>query len=328
MKITCSIKGIFSFLFLTLFILLPVVAFCSATISICSFNVQFLGYSSARHNSALADIIKNHDIVVIQELVAPPFSGSYPNGDSRKGDSEAAMFFGEMEARGFSYVLSEEDTGTGSKIHKNSSATEWWVTFFRPEVVEVANDLPHGFLDSDRSDNPNFERVPFAFSFRTKEGNLDFVLISVHLQPGKERRNAIRRLHELDTISRWIDVKDVDEKDFIILGDMNIEDCDELEEAMPSEFVSLNGNCLATNTNVNGPKPYDHVLYRPVYTQNDIDGAYQFTVVNLIEEMRDDWDESTMGEYPGDPYQHNSFRKYFSDHHPVVFQMLVGRDDD
>ena len=214
------------------------------------------------------------------------------------------------------------------KIHKNSSATEWWVTFFRPEVVEIANDLPHGFLDSDRSDNPNFERVPFAFSFRTKEGSLDFVLISVHLQPGKGRRNAIRRLHELDTISRWIDLKGVDEKDFIILGDMNIEDCDELEEAMPSGFVSLNGNCIATNTNVNGPKPYDHVLYRPVYTQTDIDEAYQFKVVNLIDEMRGGWDKLTMGEYPGDPYQHNRFRKYFSDHHPVVFQMLVGSDDD
>ena len=117
MKSFYSIKVLFSLVLLTAIGLLPVVAFCSATISICSFNIQFLGNSSARHNSALSEVINNYDIVVVQELVAPPFTGSYPNGDSYKADSEAAVFFEEMTSRGFSYVLSEEDTGTGSKIH-------------------------------------------------------------------------------------------------------------------------------------------------------------------------------------------------------------------
>jgi len=311
-----------------LVLIVPSLAFSKDTLSICSFNIQFLGNSTSRDDAALAEIVKDHDIVVVQELVAPPFDGTYPDGDTYTSDTMAAEFFAEMTSRGFEYVLSEENTGTGSTIHNSGSATEWWVAFYKPESVEIASDLPHGFLDSDRSDNPNFERVPFAFGFRSKEGNLDFVLISVHLQPGSGSRNEIRRLHELDTIARWVTSVDDSEKDFIILGDMNIEDCQELAASTPAGFVSLNSNCVPTNTNVNGPKPYDHVMYRPAYTQFDIDSFYQFKVTNLIEWMRNHWDVSTMGDYPGNPYVHNEFRKFYSDHHPVSFQMITGVDGD
>ena len=34
------------------------------------------------------------------------------------------------------------------------------------------------------------------------------------------------------------------ERDFIILGDMNIQDCDELAQATPTGFVSLNDECV------------------------------------------------------------------------------------
>ncbi|SHJ18679.1 Endonuclease/Exonuclease/phosphatase family protein [Malonomonas rubra DSM 5091] len=314
--------------FVVLMVMLPSFSFGLDTISICSFNIQFLGNSKERHNSALAELVKNHDIVVVQELVAPPYPGIYPDGEPYKADIEAARFFDEMKSRGFEYVLSEEDTGTGSKIHKNSSATEWWVAFYKPKVVEVANDLPHGFIDGEHADNPNFERVPYAFAFRTKEGGLDFVLISVHLQPNSGQRYELRRLHELDAIARWIDLKDRTEKDFIILGDMNIQDCDELRSAMPQGFASLNDDCLATNTNIKKAKPYDHVMYRPEYTEADIDLDYRFEVVNLVEEMRDGWNELKWGPYPGTPYHHNGFKKYFSDHNPVVFRMVNNRDTD
>ena len=33
--------------------------------------------------------------------------------------------------------------------------------------------------------------------------------------------------------------------------------------------------------------------------------------------------------YPGDPYVHNTFKQYYSDHHPVVFRLAgTGVDDD
>jgi hypothetical protein len=30
----------------------------------------------------------------------------------------------------------------------------------------------------------------------------------------------------------------------------------------PTGFLSLNDECRPTNTNINGPKPHDHVMFR------------------------------------------------------------------
>lgn len=294
-------------------------------LTVCSFNIQFLGNSRSRDDRALAGVVAPYDIVVVQELVSPPFAGRFPDGSPWKPDAESAEFFAEMERLGFSYVLSEEDTGTGDKIHRNGSSTEWWVAFFKPDRVAVAKDLPSGYLAADRSNHVNFERVPYAFAFRTPDQALDLVLISVHLQPGAGRKERYRRGQELAAIAAWIDAHDQAEHDFIILGDMNIENAKELALVTPTGFVSLNDECRPTNTNVNGPKPYDHVMFNTSYT-GEIDQAYDMTVVNLLEEMRDDWTFSEP--YPGEPYDHNEFRKFYSDHHPVVFRLNIPTQDD
>ena len=110
-------------------------AFHEDALKICSFNIQFLGNSKDRDNNALASILNPYDIVVVQELVAPPYPGMFPNGESFRPDPEAAKFFNAMRELGFEYILSEEDTGTGDEIHSNGTSTEWFVTFFRPTVL-------------------------------------------------------------------------------------------------------------------------------------------------------------------------------------------------
>ncbi len=293
------------------------------TLKICSFNIQFLGSSTKRDDHALADILKGHDIVVVQELVAPPYSGVYPDGSDFKPDDESAEFFQEMENNGFQYVLSEEDTGTGDKNHLNSSATEWWVTFYKPSKVKVAEDLPNGFLAEDRTNHDDYERVPYAFGFRTVNDSIDFVLISVHLKPGKYKYS--RRKQELAAIGEWINNNDEVEKDFIILGDMNIYNYEELMNVIPEGFVSLNDECRRTNTSAT-PQPYDHVMYNPEFT-TEIDSLFDMQVIDLIEAMHGYWNPED-GVYPGDPYIHNVFRQYYSDHHPVEFRMVVSGDGD
>jgi hypothetical protein len=67
-------------------------------------------------------------------------------------------------------------------------------------------------------------------------------------------------------------------------------------------------------------------MYRPKFTK-EMDAAFDMVVTDLIEAMRPYWDQDTP--YPGDnPYDHNEFRKYFSDHHPVMFKMTVPEKDD
>lgn len=303
-------------------------SFSSAeSLSICSFNVQFLGNSTHRDDAALAALLEDYDIVVIQELVSPPYPGTFPDGSPLKPDSESAEFFDEMKTLGFEFVISQEDTGTGDKIHRNGSATEWWVAFFKSDVVKVASDLPSGFLAQDRSNHNDYERVPYAFAFRSVDETSDFVLVSVHLKPGSSSASKTRRKQELSAIAAWIDAHDEEEQDFIILGDMNIENAKELTDATPVGFLSLNDECRATNTNVNGPKPYDHVMFNPTFT-TEIDKQFDFLVIDLIEAMREPWAESSTDLYPGDPYDHNQFRKFYSDHHPVVFRMILPDEDD
>jgi len=297
------------------------------SITICSFNIQFLGQFTRRRNEDLAFLMKPYDIVVIQELVAPPEDGVYPDGSSYTADDEANVFFDAMEEQGFRYVLSEEDTGTGEGIHQKGPATEWWVAFYHNQV-RPAPDLPSGFLAADRSDHPDYERVPYAFGFRTVDSALDFVLISVHLMPGSRTADMERRRHELAAISAWIDDHDDIEKDFIILGDMNIESPDELQDVTPAGFISLNDECRQTNTNqrAGSGKPYDHVMYRPDNTGHEIDAHFDLEVLDLIGNMKSRWDIPEP--FPGEPYLHNDFRQLFSDHHPVIFRMIPSSDDD
>ncbi len=67
-------------------------------------------------------------------------------------------------------------------------------------------------------------------------------------------------------------------------------------------------------------------MYNKTYT-TEIDEEFDFQVVNLIEKMKPFWDQN-VGPYPGDPYDYNEFRKYYSDHHPVVFKMIIPENDD
>ncbi|HLF33882.1 MAG TPA: hypothetical protein VI583_06580 [Cyclobacteriaceae bacterium] len=309
----------------------PVVA-SGDTLTICTFNIQFLGAFHKRDNEALADVVKDFNIVVVQEMVAPPVDGLFPDGTSYQADPESGKFTQAMKDRGFRFLLSQEDTGTGNNNHSNGTATEWFICFYDSTRVSFAPDLPYGFLADDRSNHPDFERVPYAFPFRSINNQGDFVLISIHLNPGSSETDAERRKHEISSIHRWIMEHSGTEKDFLILGDMNIEDSAELAGALPQGMVSLNDECRRTNTLINntppdfGAKPYDHIFYDIVNTSLEIDTEFDCQVIDLVTLLQAFWNGP--GPYPGSPYVHNTFRQYYSDHHPLVFRYRVLHHDD
>lgn len=290
-------------------------------LKVCSFNIQFLGSSAKRDNAALAEMLKDYDVVVVQELIAAPATTPSQTPASRQ---RSAAFFQEMASRSFSHVLSESDTGKTGPLPNYGTATEWFVTFYKPGKVTPATDLPHGFIGSPLAGHPSFDRVPYAFAFRSKNNHADFVLISVHLNPDIPDRRKV----ELTGIGSWItqQYSQQAERDYIILGDMNLQNAAELHADTPANFISLNDACVPTNTNVNGPKPYDHVMFNPTFT-SEIDQAFGFKVVNLVDAMRPFWTGTEV--YPGGPpYQHNEFRFHYSDHDPVVFRIKLPLHDD
>lgn len=352
--------------------LLVALAFLTATgtpafpdvLRIASFNIKWLGYySEERRNEALAEMLKAFDIVVVQELVAPPYPGYFPREEdnlSKSADrarTAACRFFEAMRSVGFSrpnpqgtldghgdcskrgelpnrqtvpaFLLSPADTGPGDTNGKHSARTEWFVAFFKPSRVVPANDLPSGFLADDLTANPDYQRVPYAFGFRVPATRQDLVLIAVHLQPDATSAARKRRAHELKSIASWVNntAKSQNEQDFIILGDTNIQSCKELNAILPAGWTALNDECRDTAT-AKVKRPYDHVFYLDNSSGKEIDKEFDLHVINLVDHMRDDWKAWREDTYPGDPYTSKKFPKYYSDHHPIHFQIKLVADDD
>lgn len=314
---------------------------------ICSFNIQFMGNSKIRKNSLLAELLKrqNCSLVVIQEIVAPPdlrllknnsYEGKaelplFPNSDkSWVPQPVVTEFFQSMQENGFdSFWLSEQDTGPGETNMTNGSATEWWAVFYKSKTWKPAFDLPHGFLEEDVTNNGKWDRVPYAFSMRHISDRVDFTLINVHLRPGGDKLSQARRQEELSAIKDWITIQaeKSTERDYIVVGDCNIENSNELSDLVSPSFAALNVDAVfMTNTNVRGYRPYDHVFFDPKYT-SEISLVSNFEVVQLVDEMKKVWDLA-WGVFPGEEYNHNLFRLYFSDHNPVKFKINTFQPDD
>ncbi len=286
---------------------------------VCSFNVKFVGYyGDKRKDDHLAEIVEGCDVVLVQEVVAPPTEHRF---DDRtvSADEDTRDFFDAFTDLDFEYVLSEEDTGRGERNHLNSSQTEWFVAFYRDDRVEYAEELPHGFLADDRSAHPSYDRVPYAFAFRARDSREAFVLISVHLRQGHGRADTERRRTELNAIAEWVEEHDDEDDDFFIVGDMNFKNCDEITAILPEGFVSLNHRCLTTNTSPTKPRPYDNVLYRPATSGELIYRDAGLHVVDLIVAAEDRWEG---GGFPGRPYT-SDFQKFYSDHHPTQFRLAT-----
>jgi hypothetical protein len=294
------------------------------TLNICSFNIQFLGHFQSKNNTLLAELLSEYDIVVIQELVAPPMNGSYKDGVTYKKDPESAAFAEAMTAKGFHYWLSDEDTGpTGNRTA--STASEWWIVFYKNDKVRPDSTRAYGFVSTPLAGNPDLERVPYAFPFKSVKGNSTFTFVPVHLRPGDRTADRARRQKELTTLFDWVSSQTEMNKDFYVLGDFNIYKNSEFAAFEQHDFRSLNAACQFTNTKIyestSKGKPYDHVFYRTASVEDLVPNS--FAVVDLMAELI-----KLAPDQVSTTYNHDEFRQKYSDHLPIHFKIVTGRDSD
>ncbi len=315
-------KKLVFFIFVTTFFQ----GFSQDTLKICSFNIQFLGHFQTRENAVLADVVKNNDIVVVQEMVAAPVDGFYPDGTPYKADKESGAFVTEMTKRGFSYWMSTEDTGP-TKNHTPTTASEWWIVFYKKEKVLPDTVRCHGFVSQPLVANATFDRVPYAFPFKAVHGKSNFTLVSVHLHPDDGKADVVERKAELDYLMSWMTSLKESNKDVYVLGDCNIYDQKEFVDYKTKHITSLNEACVSTNSlkygNAAKGEPYDHVFYTSYSNEDLIKNS--FNVIDLKAEILK---LVPAGTYQLDPYVHDDFRTKFSDHLPVSFKLLTGKDTD
>jgi hypothetical protein len=296
------------------------------TLNICSFNIQFLGHFKTRENAVLAEVLKMNDIVVVQEMVAPPLDGFYPNKVAYKQDPESSDFVKEMTKNGFSYWLSSEDTGP-TKNHTATTASEWWIVFYKSSKVTVDSSRCHGFISTPLVANPTFDRVPYAFPFKAVKGKSNFTLVPVHLHPDDGKADYLAREKELQALVSWMTSVKESNKDFYVLGDCNIYKHSEFSAFKEEGVESLNDACLPTNSlqyeTLEKGQPYDHVFHLKASNEDLVKNS--FHVVDLKAEILKN---VPAGTYQLDPYVHDDFRTKFSDHLPVTFQLVTGKDTD
>ena len=297
------------------------------SLTVCSFDINDLGHYPEKETRVLAEVLANYDIVVVQGIVAPPYDGTFPNGDPYEPNAEVAAFFDEMtQFWGNGFILSAEDTGKRLLNHSNEPWTEWFAVFYNPTKLETASDLPQTFLAEDVSANPVYDRVPHAFSLRHLATGFDFVLISVHLHEGAAEEDRAKRAEELRAIKAWMDGQTTGETEYIVVGSMGFADCAEVLTCAPAECFFLNptvgGVCLATDASLAPSRPHDGVLF----TQRvEVDYVFGLRVIDLVTGLAAVW--NPFAEPIEDAYEELGFVRAISDHNPIVFRFQLASGD-
>ena len=108
-------------------------------------------------------------------------------------------------------------------------------------------------------------RSPYMASFSA--GNFDFVVVTAHIRWGDSH---VARAAEIQSFSQWLDLKrrqkNVEDKDWIVTGDFNVESPAMLAALTSTGLVAptaLKAGEFGTNLAKN--KRYDQILHYPIY---------------------------------------------------------------
>lgn len=181
-----------------------------ATISIASWNIQQFGEaksSDPERLARIADIVKEFDVIAIQEIVHAPSNG-------------------QVVVDRLTSELRNEHRRTyrpllGPRTGCPDGRTEQYAVLFDSEILDLVNSRT--IADDPTPAIDNMCRDPFVVTLRMRNtaATLTFTLIVVHTDPDT---TALRRdLNALGRIYRAVQAGDAEDDDVILLGDLNAE---------------------------------------------------------------------------------------------------------
>jgi deoxyribonuclease-1-like protein len=205
------------------------------TAKIAAFNIQVFGRAKRQKEDVMAiltRIVREFDIVLVQEI----------RDSSEQTVPSFLQRINEMEGPKYYYIRSERLGRTTSK--------EAYAYFYNSETVDFIQG-------SDYVYNDVFEREPYIASF--KSGNFDFTLVGVHTKP----EDAYYEISNLTIVVSSIQGARPNEKDIIVMGDLNADGTyfDEDDVSSPfkaSEFYWLITNNMDTMTKTD--YTYDRIV--------------------------------------------------------------------
>lgn len=135
----------------------------SAQIKICSWNIENIGASkSEQHIAYMAKILKEYDIVAIQEVVV-----------SGAGAQAIAQLVDELNRKGvqWDYIISDPTSGTAYKAER-------YAFLWKPSKVKITGEA---FLEPTYVEE--IEREPYLATFKYQEK--EFTLVNFHAKTKK-----------------------------------------------------------------------------------------------------------------------------------------------
>ena len=211
----------------------------SGTIKLASWNVRVLTDNSRDDGEVrrIADIIRNFDIVAIQEA-----------RDTRVLDRIKAQL------PGYDYVASQP-VGRGQR--------EIYAFFWRTSSVR---HIGRAHTVDDPQDV--FIREPYAGTFSA--GEFDFTLCTIHLLFGDSQADRRRELVYMDEVVRSVQSANGDEQDVILLGDFNFPPDDRGWQLNGWTAVFQ----PPTKTTVGDVSLYDNIWFHPSNTGAEYTGTH------------------------------------------------------
>ncbi|HWQ96363.1 MAG TPA: endonuclease/exonuclease/phosphatase family protein [Candidatus Methylomirabilis sp.] len=258
------------------------------TIKLAAFNLQVFGTTKAGKPEVmgvLSKIIRNYDVIAVQEI---------------RDESQTAlpMLRAAVDSMGnpqYDYVVSERLGRTTSK--------EQYAYIYNSQTIQPVGS-PYVFPDS----NDLFQREPYVSKFKAKNGNFDFVLVTIHTDPD----TANQEISDLPKVVEDAKSRYQAEGDFIVMGDLNA-DCSYFNEnsqspLRSSDYIWVINESMDTTTK-STDCTYDRIIITtPAKTDFTGEaGVFRFdTAYNLTY-------ESTIA---------------VSDHYPIYASFWNNRDND
>jgi endonuclease/exonuclease/phosphatase family metal-dependent hydrolase len=249
-----------------------------------AFNVQVFGVTKASKSevmNVLEDIIRTYDVIAIQEI-----------RDSSQTSLPALVELVNSDGSQYNYVVSERLGRTTSK--------EQYAYIYNTQTVSITD----AYTYPEPNGTDPFHRQPYIASIEALQGNFDATLMVIHTDPDE----ATEEINGLDEVLSYAQSQNPDEKDFIIMGDLNADGSyfDEDGTSDLDAYYWVIDDSQDTTT-----KSTDYTYDRIILTDNsDLtgdSGVFRYDLIYGLDE------ELTTG---------------VSDHYPIYAEFLIGGDSD
>lgn len=246
----------------------------SSTITVATYNIQNLGRNKDYQVPNAVKIIKQFDLVAIQEVM------NYGQGERGKIAIQAIV---DSLGTTWAFIISDEPNGTelAAEASDNPPSFEFYAFIWRIDKIELINnsaflwDEGSNILSDLTDQERQFDREPFIASFKSVEGDLDFTIINFHAAaPRKSWRDD--EIERLKVVYEAIQNRNIDQNDVFLCGDFNTpvnkDEWDELEsiDSMSHILTENDQTTIDKRTGKLSQNQYDTFWYQANFTEEDI----------------------------------------------------------